>query len=71
MYYEINVARNNSHFFATAPRSITSMATLKDVYQEMVTRFPSSDGFKLSVTYKVESGRGVNMDGYLDDDWSP
>lgn len=45
MYYEINVSRDGKHFFATAPRSITSMHDLQSVYPVLSNAFPASDGY--------------------------
>lgn len=50
MYYEINVALNGSHLFATAERSITTTTQLKKVYRLFKEKFPESEGYTLSVT---------------------
>lgn len=50
MYYEINVALNGKHFFATSDRSITDWNTLKKVYKTLAEKFPTSEGFELCIT---------------------
>ncbi|MDN3160901.1 hypothetical protein P0E55_14430 [Enterococcus faecalis] len=61
MYYEINVSRDGKHFFATAPRSITSMHDLQSVYPVLSNAFPASDGYELTVTRWKNRGYNVNM----------
>lgn len=56
-WYEINVAKNGHHFFATAKRSITSKRMLAEVLPEIQQKFPESEGYKVSVTAQVEYGR--------------
>ena len=62
MYYEINVALNGKHFFATAKRSITSISTLKAVYSVLKEKFPESEGFSISVTKWETVGHEINME---------
>lgn len=62
MYYEINVALNGKHFFATAKRSITSTHTLKAVYSVLKEKFPESEGFSISVTKWETVGHEINME---------
>lgn len=50
MYYEINVAKNGKHFFATAERSITTSLELADVYSALSKAFTKDDGYTMSVT---------------------
>jgi hypothetical protein len=61
MHYEINVSLNGEHFFATHSRSIVDSRKLKEVYGEMVERFPRSDGFAVSVVRVETTGRHVDM----------
>lgn len=56
MYYEINIAKGNGHFFATAERSIQDEATLRKVYTELRTRFPTSEGWRFSVSRWSNNG---------------
>ena len=60
MYYEINVALNGSHFFATADRSIDGKQKLKKVLSVIVNKFLLSEGYHISVTYYRKIGH--NMD---------
>lgn len=62
MYYEINVALNGKHFFATSSRSITDIATLKCVYATITNKFPEHEGFTVSVTENVVSGKFIDVD---------
>lgn len=47
--YEINVALNGRHFFATHERSIVSLEDLKKVYPILSAKFPEAEGFNISV----------------------
>lgn len=62
MYYEINVALNGRHFFATAERSITDKQKLKDVYKVFKEKFPKEEGYEISVTYWKQYGEHINME---------
>lgn len=62
MYYEINIALNNKHFFATAERSITNEIKLKEVYNVLKEKFPESEGYTISVTKFETIGHHVNME---------
>lgn len=60
MFYEINIALNGRHFFATAERSITDRATLKNVYSVLSLKFPKDEGYEISVTQNTETMRKVD-----------
>ena len=62
MYYEINIALNKKHFFATADRSITSESKLKEVYSVLKEKFPESEGYTISVKKWETTGHFVNME---------
>ena len=66
MYYEINVALNGRHFFATAERSITdrnTFLTMLDVFRE---KFPESEGYHISASRIETIGHPVlNANGEL------
>jgi hypothetical protein len=49
MYYEINVALNGKHYFATSERSITTSEKAHDIWAEMNSKFPASEGYDLSI----------------------
>jgi hypothetical protein len=55
-YYQINVAQNGRHLFATGPNSCWDEASARKAFNEIVRRFPASEGFEVSVT--LWEGRG-------------
>jgi hypothetical protein len=57
MYFEINVARNGKHFFATAEQSCTTREEALEVYSEFKKKFPSEEGYKLDITQWDTIGR--------------
>jgi len=59
MYYEINVAKNGKHYFATAKRSLTNERDAKALWADLKQRFPESEGFVLSVSYRQRVGEYV------------
>lgn len=62
MYYEINVALNGQHLFATAERSITTSWKMKDIYNLFKEKFPEEEGYKIEVTYWETVGKKVNIE---------
>ena len=56
-WYEINVAKNGLHLFATAKRSITNKWQLEEVFPIIKQKFPEKEGYNVSVTAHVEYGR--------------
>lgn len=61
MYYEINVALNGKHLFATADRSITSPYKAEKVYNLFKEKFPEEEGYTISVTEWNTIGKPINM----------
>lgn len=61
-YYEINVALNGVHFFATDKRSCVNLNHTKIVYKSLSERFLKSDGFEISVSHKKEVGNYLTED---------
>lgn len=61
MYYEINVSLNGRHFFATAPRSITTYAELKKVLPVIIEKFPASEGYVIMLTQEHQSCTILNI----------
>jgi hypothetical protein len=55
MHYEINVVFHSRHLFATHPRSITTRSDLEKVEQIFRKKFPSDEGFEISVRRVVTS----------------
>ncbi|WP_316835040.1 hypothetical protein [Pedobacter nutrimenti] len=58
MYYEINIALNGRHFFATAPRSITSIPELMAVFTALDKKFTEQEGYSMMVSYYPGIGYG-------------
>lgn len=50
MYYEINVARYGLHYFATAPRSLTSAIDANEVFAMLRDSLPLNKGFTITMT---------------------
>lgn len=61
MWYEINVSLNGRHLFATHERSITDHFTLKTVYKIFKEKFPSSEGYNITVTDYRTTGSVLNL----------
>lgn len=62
MYYEINIAHNGFHFFATAERSIQSEEKLFTVIEILDKKFPAEEGYTMSCTYWRTEGHSVYID---------
>ena len=62
MYYEINVALNGVHFFATAERSCTTYETALKVYKELEKRFLASEGYELRLTVWETKGKEIKVE---------
>jgi hypothetical protein len=60
-YFEINVAKlvgqRWEHYFATAPRSFRDKETAYAALCDLRERFPSTEGFKITMTYWECIGR--------------
>lgn len=61
MYYEINVAFNGFHLFATAKRSITTRPQLEKVLNIIRLKFPVEEGYEITVTEWEERGHYVDI----------
>lgn len=62
MYFEINVARNGKHFFATAERSCTTRKEALEVYAELKKKFPIEEGYKLDMTQYETVGHFITKE---------
>ena len=60
MWYEINVAKSGTHFFATAQRSITSVQKLVEVYKDILNAFHGLT-YDITVSEWKETGNSVDM----------
>jgi hypothetical protein len=50
MHYEINVALNGSHLFATHKRSLTNEQGARECFALFAQKFPASEGYSLELT---------------------
>lgn len=60
-YYEINVALNGMHLFATAKRSCTTKWEYEKVLKILKEKFPESEGYKVTATYWTCIGKELNI----------
>lgn len=61
MYYEINVAKNGKHYFATHERSISTEQKAKELLDKLTQAFPESEGYKVSVTKWEKLGKTIKF----------
>lgn len=54
--YEINVAKNGRHFFATHRRSIQTTEACDEIVKIFKVKFPESEGYKITATSWIERG---------------
>lgn len=62
MYYEINVALNGRHFFATDKRSLTNKDAMERVYKVLKEKFPPEEGYDILVSRNETYGTYVDME---------
>ena len=62
MFYEINVAKDGKHFFATDKRSITNERALQEVYTVFKEKFPQEEGYDMLVSCIETQGKFLNME---------
>jgi hypothetical protein len=75
MYYEINVSKNMNpkpggepsfrHYFATAPRSLTSQKETQKMLSHFQKLFPSPD-YKISVSMNPEQSYHWDLEIFLE-----
>lgn len=65
MGYEINVALNGRHLFATHERSLKYDEDLKRCLEIFLEKFPESEGYKISVEYIEHYGRNIDIDKFM------
>jgi hypothetical protein len=58
-HFEINVALNGYHFFATAPRSARYEQDAKKIFDELKARFPEPE-YTFTVTHWKGAGEHKN-----------
>ena len=66
MYYEINVAKDGYHFFATAERSIYSLKQLKKMYKLFLEKFPEEEGYSITVSHHPGTSYLMDLDSLTD-----
>lgn len=59
MHYEINVALNGHHLFATSKRSLPNEDRFKKCLEIIRAKFPESEGYKITCTRWEEVGYRV------------
>lgn len=66
MHYDINVALNGRHFFATDERSVRNAIDLHKVLTVLLAKFPASEGYTISVTRFELRGESVNVPAFME-----
>ena len=72
MWYEINVSQqvkrglisfggHRQHMFATAERSITTLAQCAQVYGVLKEKFPESEGYQITVSEWRKTGKDIDV----------
>lgn len=61
MHYEINVAKNGKHYFATAKRSIRTFMDAEALYNEFKQLFPVADGYAITVRKWQKSDLAISQ----------
>lgn len=59
MYYEINVALNGKHLFATAERSLTTSWEAKKMFKLFQEKFPEEEGYFLTLSRWEKVGQTI------------
>lgn len=59
-YYEINVALNGHHYFATAPRSLTMRSQAEAMVKHFRTIFPPT--FTITLTHWNCAGTSITVE---------
>jgi hypothetical protein len=76
MGYEINVAHNGRHLFATHERSMSNklLEQALDMMRLMCEKFPESEGYEVTMTEWRTTGRKVSreeLDTIPEDEYTP
>lgn len=59
-HYEINVAKDGKHLFATHERSLNTEHKTKEVYDKLVEAFPANEGYDISISYWETVGKTIS-----------
>jgi hypothetical protein len=60
--YEINVAKDGKHYFATNKRSLTETKRAENVLKDFQKRFPEEEGFSITISYRPGTSYGCHLD---------
>ncbi len=59
--YEINIALNGQHYFATADRSIISRDKAFQIMRELQTIYTKEKGFSMSLSELVKGSKKIEL----------
>jgi hypothetical protein len=59
MYYTVTVSHNGKHYFTTADNRLSSLVEMKKLVKDFHKRFPTKDGFKITVIHWTITGQEV------------
>lgn len=65
MGYEINVALNGKHLFATHERSLQSTDKMKECLEIFIEKFPESEGYEITVSKWETTGKNIDISSIL------
>jgi len=57
MYYEISVFKKERCYFVINNREILELVKAQELYNDILVRFPTSEGFTVEVDYLTISGQ--------------
>lgn len=63
--YEINVALNGTHLFATHERSITNVFELKKILPILIEKFPESEGYTILISKTTISSEYMDKSKFI------
>ena len=61
MYYEINIAKNGRHYFATAERSIDDNEKAQSVANELAALYTKEKGFEITISRWQKCGERIEF----------
>ena len=61
MYYEINISKNGTHYFATSKRSLSAESQTKELYLKFKKFFPEEEGYRISVAHYSLVGEHIDV----------
>jgi hypothetical protein len=68
MHYEINIALNGKHLFATHERSINNTQEATKLAKILNEKFPESEGYQITITHRTNIGYSTTISCFLDDE---